>query len=133
MKELDIRCLISGEDTDGRVAVFEEVVQPGAGPPLHTHREQIEIFHIIEGQFRFQVDGKEMELAEGDSALVPMGAVHAFRNIGENPARIHFELLPALKSEESFRVICKEADLITDPAAFFDEHGMDLMGPPLEA
>ncbi len=131
MKDLEISCLISGKETDGKVAVFEEIVAPGTGPPLHTHRHQTEVFHIMEGLFRFQVDGKQFELGSGDSAVVPEGVVHAFRNIGETPACIHFELIPALEAEESFRRLSEESDAITDVAAFFDEYGMDLKGPPL--
>ena len=133
MLDLDIRCIISGRDTEGRVAVFEEVVDPGIGPPLHTHRSQMEIFHVIEGQFRFQIDGEVIELGAGGSALVPAGAVHAFRNIGDSPARIHFEMLPANNSEEAFAELIRKGDAIADVKAFFDQYDMDLVGPPLEA
>lgn len=130
MIDLDIKCLVSGADTGGAVAVFEEIVAPGGGPPRHTHRDQLEIFHVIEGTIRFEVAGETFERGAGATALVPAGATHAFRNVGDAPARIHFELMPALKSEEAFERLVSET--ITDPAAFFDEYGMDLVGPPLE-
>ena len=102
MDKLDIECIVSGTETDGSVAVFEEIVPPGWGPPRHTHREQLEIFHIIEGKIRFEVSGETFEREAGAAAVVPAGAIHSFRNIGEAPARIHFEMIPALRSEEAF-------------------------------
>lgn len=131
MPELDIVCLVSGAETDGAVAVFEEIVAPGQGPPLHTHRSQTEIFHIIAGEFVFSVNGERIELAAGGSAVVPKGAVHAFRNIGDEPGRIHFELLPAGRAEQSFQRLVDRENPIVDLPAFFDEYEMDLVGPPI--
>ena len=131
MPELDIHCIISGAETNGAVAVFEEIVAAGHGPPLHTHRNQTEIFHIIDGNFVFSVDGELFELGAGGSAVVPKGAIHAFRNIGEVAGRIHFELLPAGRAEESFERLLDRDTPIEDLPAFFDEYDMDLVGPPL--
>ena len=130
MEKLDIKCLVSGEQTDGKIAVFEEIVQPNIGPPRHTHRSQLEIFHIIKGTLEFELDGNRSMHGEGDTIVIPAGAVHAFRNIDPEAARIHFEFLPAGKSEEGFRRLVNED--ISDPNAFFDEYDMDLVGPPLE-
>ncbi len=132
MPKLNINCIVSGADTGGKIAVFEEIVEPGSGPPRHTHRSQLEVFHIIEGTIRFEINGQIVEVGSGSAAVVPAGAVHAFRNIGTSPARIHFELLPADKSEEAFARLISEGDSIEDVAGFFDEYDMDLVGPPLE-
>ena len=130
MEKLDIKCIVSGAETDGSIAIFDEIVPPGSGPPRHTHRAQLEVFHIIEGKIRFEVSGESFERGTGATAVVPAGAIHAFRNIGDEPARIHFEMIPALKSEEAFRRLASET--IADTEAFFDEYGMDLAGPPLD-
>ena len=131
MEKLDIECLVSGAETDGAVAVFAEVVQPGIGPPRHTHREQTEVFHVLSGVILFEIDGRRIEVSAGGAAVVPAGAVHAFKNMGQDAATIHFEMIPAGESEEAFRRLVSEN--ITDPAAFFDRYGMDLVGPPLES
>lgn len=131
MPPLDITCIVSGSETNGAVAVFEEIVAPGSGPPLHVHRDQIEIFHIIEGNYVFRVNDETTELSAGGSALVPKGAAHAFRNTGDTPGRIHFELLPAGRAEESFARMVDQENPIKDLPAFFDEYEMDLVGPPL--
>ena len=130
MSELNIKCIISGSETSGSVSVFKEIVDPGIGPPRHTHREQNEIFHVINGTIRFEIDGVMSELEAGGSALVQAGTVHAFRNIGDQPAVIHFEMLPSGNSEEAFDLLVNGE--IEDAPAFFDKYGMDLVGPPLE-
>ena len=91
----------------------------------------MEIFHIIEGTLKFELNGVRSEAGPGGSVLIPAGAVHAFRNAGSTPAKIHFELLPAGSSEEAFeRLVAGDVD---DVEAFFDRYQMDLAGPPLEA
>ena len=130
MQKFDIKCLVSGTETDGKIAVFEEIVAPGGGPPRHVHRSQLEVFHILEGTLRFEVNGEPLVLESGGTAVVPAGAVHAFRNDSEQAARIRFELLPAGNSEEGFERLV--AGDIGDIAEFFDQYDMDLSGPPLE-
>lgn len=115
------------------VSVFEEVVAPGSGPPIHAHRHQGEIFHIIEGRFRFYLAGKEQEAGPGDAVFIPRRTAHAFQNIGDAPARLHFELFPANTAEAFFRRLAEDFDQLDDPGEFFSEHGMDLLGPPLNA
>ena len=51
---LDLK--ISSKDTDGDIAVFEQIgFTPMGGPPLHIHPYQDEFFYIIEGDYQFQV------------------------------------------------------------------------------
>jgi quercetin dioxygenase-like cupin family protein len=46
---LDLK--ISGKDTDGGFAVFEQIsLSQGKGTPLHVHHFQDEIFYVIEGE-----------------------------------------------------------------------------------
>lgn len=130
MSDLKIACIVSGKETGGRIAVFKEIVDSGIGPPRHTHRKQLEIFHIIEGQIRFEVDGESFVRSAGETAVVPPGTVHAFKNDQSETAVIHFEMIPANNSEEAFaRLIGEE---ITDVESFFDQYEMDLCGPPLD-
>jgi len=127
----NIRCIIASEETDGRLAAFEEIVAPQSGPPLHAHVNQLEVFHIIEGRFLFQCDGKQVELRTGDSIAIPPKAAHAFKNVGEESGRIHFELLGAGKSEAFFSRLLEGIAEIEDIGAFFAQYDIELLGPPL--
>ena len=37
---------------------------------------------MLEGDFRFVIDGEIKELSAGDAAFIPKGAVHSFDNAG---------------------------------------------------
>ena len=130
MNPPDISCLISGKETSNRISVFKESVAPKSGPPLHTHESQLEIFHVISGTILFEVDGTRGEVPAGGTATIQPGVPHAFINPTNEPALIHFELLPSGSSETFFqRLVDGDFD---DPAALFGEHGLQLLGPPLE-
>src|SRR5882724_1421335 len=49
------RFLATGEDTDGKYALFEAIVLPGGGPPPHGHSREEEGFYILEGEITFHV------------------------------------------------------------------------------
>ncbi len=129
MNKLDIKCTVSAKDTEGKVSVFEEIVAPNSGPPLHTHETQFEIFHVISGHIQFEVEGKRIDVFSGGTALIPPGAQHTFINKNEGESVIHFELLPSGSSEEFFEKLV--AGDFEDLPKFFEEHGLKLLGPPI--
>ena len=130
MNPFNIKCLISGEETQGRLATFEEIVAPHSGPPLHTHEDQIEVFHIISGSIVFELEGDRFTVDAGGTAVIPAGKTHSFTNATDQEAVIHFELLPAGKSEVFFEKLV--AGDFEEIPVFFEEHGLKLMGPPLQ-
>ena len=47
---------ISGKDTDGDLAIFEQTgVLQGRGWPMHIHHFQDKTFHVTEGEYLFMV------------------------------------------------------------------------------
>ena len=61
----DVWIKISSRDTAGAFAVMEGSTHPRGGPPLHLHRNQDEWFYIPEGQYLFEVDGREIHADPG--------------------------------------------------------------------
>lgn len=53
-----IQMKLSGEDSDGRIAVGLGIVEPGSGPPPHLHRKEDELFIVVEGTMSFLVNGE---------------------------------------------------------------------------
>ena len=49
------RFLATGEDTNGKYALFEALVPPGGGPPPHVHSREEEGFYVLEGEITFSV------------------------------------------------------------------------------
>jgi mannose-6-phosphate isomerase-like protein (cupin superfamily) len=127
-----IQNLVNTGQTGSSISIFEEVTAPGFGPPLHNHHNQLEIFHIIRGKHKFRLGEEEIEAGPGDCVLVPAGVAHTFKNIDSEDGLIHFELLPSGSSEAFFERLASDFGGIEDIGAFFQAHGMDLLGPPIE-
>ena len=71
------RFLATGEDTDGRYALFEAVVGPGGGPPPHVHSREEEGFYVLDGEITFTVNGERVVARPGTFANMPVGTPHA--------------------------------------------------------
>ena len=70
---------VTAASTGNAFAVFEEVTSPGAGPALHVHRHQFEIFRFLEGTYAVKVGDEVFTAEPGAMAIVSPGQAHAFR------------------------------------------------------
>ena len=132
---ITFRVLLSGAQTGGTHAVFEDVVQPGVGPGRHIHHHQDETFLFEEGTFDVEIDGVRHHMKPGDVGFVPRGSVHAFKNVGETVGRLRYVMSPAGPFEEMVRALFAASD---GGAPDMDEmarvalaHGQEFVGPPL--
>lgn len=98
------RFLAVGEDTDGKYALWEAVVPPGGGPPLHTHSREEEGFHVLEGEITFLVGNERIVAGAGTFAHMPVGTLHAFKNESHKPARMLIWVAPAGLEKMFFEV-----------------------------
>jgi quercetin dioxygenase-like cupin family protein len=130
---LDLAVRVPPGVTGGELTLLETVNAPGFGPPLHRHRET-EIFRVLEGRYLFQVDDKRFEAGEGDVVSVPGGAVHAFVNITDKPAKQLVLMLPGMDARAFFLGLSEV--FLTKPSrdelnAFGKPWGVEFLGPPL--
>lgn len=133
----DLIVKIASRDTDGAFCVFEGDIAPLAGPPLHIHHDQDECFHIMQGEFRFVVDGAEVYGRSGDTVFAPRGSRHTFQNIGDAPGRLLTTAIPG-GLDTFFEELESVAPRGTAPDVgkllpVFHKHRMELAGPPLAA
>ena len=132
---ITLKILLSGEATNGTLAVFEDIVQAGVGPGRHIHHEQDETFMFLEGTFDVEVGGTLHHMQVGDVAFVPRGTVHAFKNVGDGPGRLRYIFSPALKMEAMFRAFyeAQQSTALDEKqmAAIAEAHGQTFVGPPL--
>lgn len=133
-----VRVLIDGEASGGKCCVFECPIPPGDGPPLHKHEREDELFYVVEGKFKFSVDGKEFTGEKGTFAYAPRGSVHAFRNVGSTVATLHVTCTPA-GLEMPFRAVRdpepgsgKDKPTPEEVMAVFGKFGITFVGPQLE-
>ena len=132
---ITLRILLSGSQTEGTVAVFEDIVQPGVGPGRHIHHGQDETFFFLVGSFDVEVGGTLHHMRPGDVAFVPRETVHAFKNVGDTAGRLRYVFSPALEMEAMFRAFIdaqKTAELTEEiMREFAADYGLSFVGPPL--
>jgi quercetin dioxygenase-like cupin family protein len=87
--------------TGGELLAFDLALRPGGAVPIaHVHPIQTERFEVIEGQMRFRLGLRTRLAAPGDVVEVAPGVTHAFANAGDEEARLHVEVRPALAMEQ---------------------------------
>jgi quercetin dioxygenase-like cupin family protein len=89
------RFLATGEDTNGKYALWEALVPPGGGPPPHVHSREEEAFYVLEGEITFYVEDKRLVASTGMFANLPVGTLHSFKNESSRPARMLISVAPA--------------------------------------
>jgi quercetin dioxygenase-like cupin family protein len=89
------RFLATGDDTNGKYALWEAIVPPGGGPPPHVHSREEEGFYILEGEITFTIDGKPLIATAGMFANMPVGMPHSFKNESSRPAKMLISIAPA--------------------------------------
>jgi mannose-6-phosphate isomerase-like protein (cupin superfamily) len=99
----------------GEVVEMEFTLPSGCvPPPPHVHRSQVEDYEVLEGTFEVVVDGRWQRLTVGDTATVPVGVLHTFRNRSGAPVRVLNHHRPALRFE----------DFIADTWQTLRDHGV---------
>jgi mannose-6-phosphate isomerase-like protein (cupin superfamily) len=58
-------------------------LQVGKSFRPHYHEDMEEIFIILKGKARIQIQEEEAELEKEEMVVVPMGKVHEMKNIGD--------------------------------------------------
>lgn len=74
----------------------ENVVKPGAGPPMHIHHFQEEAMTVEEGKIGYQIlGGPERFAGPGETVIFKPGVAHRFWNAGEDDLRCTGYIEPA--------------------------------------
>lgn len=63
-------------------SLAEASVAPGATTTLHLHRQTEELYHILAGSGRMQLDAERFDVHVGDTVLIPPGTPHCIHNPG---------------------------------------------------
>ena len=86
--------LAEGDDTGGRLTVYEILLPPDSGPPLHVHEHEDEAFYVLEGGLKVRMGDEEHEALAGSFVFQPRGIPHTFRSSG-NGARVLLLVVPS--------------------------------------
>jgi len=86
---------LTGEDTDGRFTLIEEVNPPGTMIPPHVHTNEDEVFKVLEGELEVTVGSKTIILKAGDLAFAPKNVPHSWKVIGDIDCKTILSAFPA--------------------------------------
>jgi quercetin 2,3-dioxygenase len=102
-----------------------------AGPPLHLHKFQDEVFQIIEGEFIFQIGNEKIKASAGDFVFGPKKVPHTFYQLSKK-AHMIFSYNPAGKMEHIMDEMVKL--MPQNPSAFAKlcaENDIPFVGPQM--
>ncbi len=122
---------VRGDQTNGSLAAFENVIPPGQGPPLHQHAHEDELWYVLEGALRFKLALEIHSAPAGSLVFVPRGTPHCFQNVGEGAARILVMFTPAGMETFFDQVALLSAPGTSDFVTIGGPLGMTVLGPPL--
>src|ERR1700694_2695268 len=89
--------------TGGKLLGFDFALRPGGAVPIpHVHPIQTERFEVLSGRIRFRIGLRTRIAGPGDVVEVEPGVMHSFANAGDEEARLHVEVRPALAMEAMF-------------------------------
>jgi mannose-6-phosphate isomerase-like protein (cupin superfamily) len=122
----------------GGLATLAEVRLPPltAGPNLHVHTREDEMFFVLDGVMTVQVGDQLHEIAAGGLAWGARGTPHAFANRAEDPLRLMIMWIPG-GAEGLFldmRNYLQAAGGAPDPQVVADlqtRYGATHVGPPI--
>lgn len=102
---LEVRFLLTGEDSGGTIAMFEVVVPGGQrlNAPAHSHDHYEETIYGVEGAMTWTVDGQQIDVGPGQAICIPRGAVHRFDNNSEHDVKVLCAVSPAAIGPQYFR------------------------------
>jgi quercetin dioxygenase-like cupin family protein len=136
---IGIRFLLTREDTNGSMSVFEVRVPAGQKIPAPAHKNDAyeEVLYGIKGVLTWTVDGAPIEVGPGQALCIPRGAVHRFDNFGSEDVKQLCLISPAVMGPAYFReaaeVIGAAASGPPDRAKMseiFRRHGMTIVALP---
>ena len=102
----NVRFLLQAAKTNNTFSLMEVELPRDQGPPPHDHPWD-EAYYVIEGEVRFEVNGRVELVKAGDFIYAPGGTVHAFQGTSEQPARMLIFDAPA-HAESFFRELERE-------------------------
>ena len=98
-----IRVLIdAGAGGAARQSLAEATVAAGASTQRHHHARTEEIYVIVAGLGRMEVEGEEREIGPGDAVLIPAGARHQIRAGATGELRFLCCCAPPYSDEDTF-------------------------------
>jgi mannose-6-phosphate isomerase-like protein (cupin superfamily) len=83
-------------------SLAEATLEPDEATQRHYHRATEEIYFVLKGSGRMEVDGETRMVRPGDAILIPAGAWHTLENNGTSELRILCCCAPPYSDADTF-------------------------------
>lgn len=90
-------------DKMGKATLFESprllvglnAFEPGQAHALHAHAGMDKVYHVLEGEGVFLLEGRELPMTAGDLLVAPDGVPHGVKNTSSGRLLVMAILAPA--------------------------------------
>lgn len=107
---------LSSEQSGGALVVGLASIPAGNAVPPHVQEREDELFLIVDGAYRFWIDGTETDVGPGALVYMPRGVPHKFQVLGSRPG--HHWVLSAPGGFDRFFMSCAEVFAAPGPPDF---------------
>jgi mannose-6-phosphate isomerase-like protein (cupin superfamily) len=76
---VQMKILLSTQDTGGQFSLIEGLMPPGGDGGLHVHTNEDESMHLLEGELEVTIGDHKFLLASGESYFAPRNIPHRLR------------------------------------------------------
>lgn len=102
--------LATNESTGGEFGLYKvELGARSAGAKTHFHKAMSESFYILSGELELYNGEKWVTGRVGDFLYVPVGGLHAFKNVTDEPMSMLMLFSPGAPREEYFERVADMA------------------------
>lgn len=129
--------------SSGSMSVVEFMAPRGFGPPEHRHKNEDELFVVLDGELEFRTGGIEIKGGPGTLALLPRAEPHTFQVLSASARFVNvtatntvtpprFDAMVAALGTATERTTLPEPTYI-DPAHVAEvcaAHDIEIVGPP---
>lgn len=104
------RYLATQESTGGEFGLYKvDLGARAAGAKTHFHKAMSESFYVLSGELELYDGEKWVTGREGDFLYVPVGGLHAFKNVTDEPMSMLMLFSPGAPREEYFERVAEVA------------------------
>lgn len=132
--------LLDGKATGGQLTMVRSRLAPGAASPVHVHRNEDELFLLLDGHGIFWYGEERYELGAGGVIFLPRNVPHAYRFTSDTVDLL--TICTPSGIEDFFRLAGHDLSVpkpdgwaLTPPvlAAAAARTGQEILGPPRDA
>ncbi|WP_328868920.1 cupin domain-containing protein [Streptomyces sp. NBC_00287] len=102
--------LATSAETGGEFGLYKAELGPrSAGAKAHFHKTISESFYVLSGELELYNGEKWLTGRAGDFLYVPVGGLHAFKNVTDEPVSMLMLFSPGAPREEYFEQVAEMA------------------------